>query len=68
MDAIVAPQCPRCGGELLAIAWGYPDDETLEAGMRGELHIGGCVLPASTPPAWHCPACKQHIADEDLDE
>lgn len=63
MNAIVAPQCPRCGGELLPIVWGMPDQDTWEAGERGELYIGGCIVPADPWPRRACNACHYETTD-----
>ena len=48
--------CPDCGGRLIPIMWGYPRPEMLEMANRGEVFLGGCVLPMSIPN-YHCTVC-----------
>ena len=43
------------------IAYGYPDEELFAAGDRGEVFIGGCVIPEGPVPQWHCTSCDRHV-------
>lgn len=53
--------CPHCGGTMRPIAYGYPDEELFAAGDRGEVFIGGCVIPEGPVPQWHCTSCDRHV-------
>ena len=68
MSGIVAAQCPRCDGELLPILWGMPTLEDWEAGQRGEVYIGGCIVPDAPWPRWTCAACGIRITDDGAEE
>ena len=49
--------CAWCGTDVLVpIVYGYPDDELFEAGERGEVEIGGCIVEedAPTDACHHC--------------
>jgi Ca-activated chloride channel family protein len=46
-----AQACPRCGAELLPIAWGMPASDPGPG-----VIVGGCVLPPE-PQSHGCPAC-----------
>ena len=58
--------CPHCGTDMRPIVWGYPlmDEPLLEAHERGDVFLGGCVIPEGPIPQWHCPGCGRdvHIA------
>ena len=57
MSSEIRPECPSCGSTKVAeIVFGYPTEETLEAGTRGELVLGGCIV-SEIDPEWHCTAC-----------
>jgi hypothetical protein len=47
------PNCPVCGknDEVVPIAYGYPGMEMMEASMREEIKLGGCVLGGEH---WFC--------------
>ena len=55
--------CPHCGGTMGPIAWGYPmmDEPLLRAHERGEVFLGGCVIPEGPIPQWHCPNCGRDV-------
>lgn len=71
MDADAIPEepwgttrtCPHCAGTMRPIAWGYPlmDEPLLEAHNRGEVFLGGCVIPEGPVPQWHCTACGRDV-------
>jgi hypothetical protein len=48
--------CPACGGRAIPILYGMPSPHSgmMEAAERGEIAIGGCVIP-ERPPAFTCP-------------
>ena len=48
--------CSECGGELIPIVWGYPNDELLRKAARGEVYLGGCDLPIYRAD-YHCKSC-----------
>lgn len=55
--------CPACGGGTIPLEYGYPDEELFAAGERGEVAIGGCVVP---PPSQEvgevCRECGREYA------
>lgn len=53
--------CPRCGTDMVPIAWGFPDADLFEAGDRGEVFIGGCCIPTWEVPQWFCRRCDRHV-------
>lgn len=59
--------CPDCGGRLIPILWGYPGPEMLEKANRGEVFLGGCVLPMNNPD-YHCTGCGHefHLGHEGI--
>lgn len=52
--------CPDCGGELIPIVWGYPNPEMFQKAERGEIFLGGCVLPPNNPN-YHCKNCDNEF-------
>lgn len=57
--------CERCGEAMLAIAYGYPGPGMMEAGERGEIALGGCVV-YDEAPRWRCPACDHTSGQLDV--
>ena len=53
--------CPHCTGTMLPIAYGLPDGELFEAAERGEVSLGGCVIPEGPIPQWHCTRCGRDV-------
>ena len=49
------PRCPRCGRPGVPIVYGLPGPELMEAAERGEVALGGCVIP-DAPPSHECEA------------
>lgn len=49
--------CPDCGGELIPIVYGFPSPEIMEKAERGEVSLGGCVLPGFGN--YHCKSCNE---------
>jgi hypothetical protein len=50
--------CARCGRRVRKrVVYGYPEPETLERARRGEIVLGGCVLPAGPIENWVCDTC-----------
>lgn len=39
--------CPDCGAEMRPVVYGYPSVELIEQAERGEVILGGCVIPAA---------------------
>lgn len=49
--------CPKCGsGTVLPIIYGYPDGEAVEAELKAEIKLGGCVIEEDNPD-YHCSEC-----------
>ena len=36
--------CPKCGGKLIPVLYGYPSPDALKRVARGEIALGGCNL------------------------
>lgn len=52
------PDCPACDSkEVVAIMFGYPSPEMLEAADSGEIALGGCCVDVDDPD-WHCNDCE----------
>lgn len=49
-------KCPHCGGKIIDIVYGEPDDKTCEMEKRGEIALGGCCI-TSESPFWQCSSC-----------
>ena len=43
-DSKTDERCPDCGGPVLPVLYGMPDDEGMAASVRGELILGGCTV------------------------
>ena len=55
-----APVCPRCGHAMVPLVYGLPGPDLFDAAQRGEVVLGGCVLPMSRDDEdsdWACPVC-----------
>lgn len=51
--------CAHCGRRVSKlVVYGYPEPETLERARRGEVVLGGCVLPAEPITNWVCDLCR----------
>lgn len=59
MNSTRSRKCPECGGRLIRVVYGFPDDELAEAARRGEVALGGCCPPAPGIPsrAARCSDC-----------
>lgn len=51
----VSQVCDHCGRAVVPIAYGMPGDETIRAVERGEIVLGGCMLPVGAGPSHQCP-------------
>lgn len=49
-------RCPRCNGETVPIAYGFPGAGMFEAAERGEILLGGCVIFEGQPTS-RCSEC-----------
>lgn len=55
-----AKVCPQCGKSeaVIPIVWGGPAPGDAEKVRRGEIRMGGCVLPENGPvPLCYCKSC-----------
>jgi hypothetical protein len=52
--------CPRCEGDLLPIAYGYPGPEMMAAAERGEIVLGGCIV-SERDPKFQCKHCRRRF-------
>ena len=50
----------QCGGKVAPIIYGYPNAALAEAADRGEVALGGCVLPFPDDDLrWRCVSCSR---------
>ncbi len=56
-------KCIQCGRRVPFVL-GYPSPELLEQAERGEVVLGGCLIPNSPPRDWVCPSCDADPTDE----
>ena len=60
-----ATHCPRCGSEdVVPILYGMPTEEAVEASVRGEIALGGCVVFPDAPQN-HCRNCGHEWREDD---
>ena len=58
MTATTLPPCPNCGStDAVEISYGLPTHEAGEAGQRGEIVLGGCLVGPESPD-FECRSCK----------
>jgi hypothetical protein len=54
----VPDRCPKCGGSaVVPILYGLPGPKAFEAAERGEVVLGGCLIPEPPLPRWACRGC-----------
>lgn len=41
---LTSKTCPKCGGKVVEIIYGYPTEEAFEASKRGKVILGGCCI------------------------
>lgn len=51
-----ASPCPVCGCPMVPIAYGYPGPDMFDAADRGDIVLGGCMVPEGAPVE-RCVAC-----------
>ena len=54
--------CPLCGGKIVDIIYGEPNQELYEQSLRNEVILGGCCVVVDetgnmTNPEWGCVKC-----------
>ena len=60
-------KCPYCGGKLLPIVYGEPDEETFNRHERGEIVLGGCCVNELSPEK-ECAQCGFQFLEVDEKE
>lgn len=60
-------KCPYCGGKLLPIVYGEPDEETFDRHGRGEIVLGGCCVNELSPEK-ECAQCGFQFQEVDEKE
>ena len=55
------PPCPRCASACIPIVYGLPGSELIEAAIRGEVRLGGCIIEGEDPQ-WACTVCEVEFA------
>ena len=58
--------CRECGQPGVAIAYGYPSAELVEAADAGRVVLGGCVVYEDMP-MWSCAAGHRWRDESTLD-
>ncbi len=58
MNFQTTKKCPKCDRPLISILYGEPTYEAFEASERGEIILGGCLMPGDDGPHYHCDKCK----------
>jgi hypothetical protein len=55
-----AVRCPSCGesNSVIPIAYGMPDQESMEKSERGEILLGGCLITICQPTHF-CKSCDE---------
>jgi DNA-directed RNA polymerase subunit RPC12/RpoP len=68
LGTLTETRCPRCGvvATMVPIVFGYPSPEMARAADRGEVALGGCVIPGEDP-THVCTACSQEVIVDDSD-
>lgn len=56
--------CPKCGGNIVDIIYGEPNQELNEQSLRNDVVLGGCCLIVDetgnmTNPEWGCVKCDR---------
>ena len=51
-------KCPKCGGKVVPIVWGYPTAEIMLKAARKEVYLGGCLVTGDRDPQWGCVECE----------
>ena len=54
-------QCPTCGAPTTPLVYGYPGVDLWEASERGEVVLGGCLVPGDRPTR-RCTSCGDSSA------
>ena len=57
----MAVLCPRCGGKLIGICYGYPTYKAFEKAEQGKVFIGGCMIK---PYVHHCNHCGVNWSED----
>lgn len=53
--------CPNCNSDkVVCVVYGYPSSELMEAAMKGEVVLGGCIV-ADDNPSHKCLNCSSLI-------
>ena len=58
--------CPQCGGNIVDIIYGEPNQELYEQSLRNEVILGGCCVVVDetgnmTNPEWGCVKCGRQF-------
>lgn len=56
MNSTQERNCPECGGRLIWVVYGYPNNALAAAARRGEVALGGCCVPAAGE-RWRAAQC-----------
>ncbi len=58
--------CPKCGGKIVEIRYGYPTEKLFNAAVRGEVILGGCCVVRNEngnliDPQYGCVDCGERF-------
>jgi hypothetical protein len=58
--------CPHCkSDDVIEIVYGLPAEVTVESALRGEIHLGGCVIEEDSPNLY-CKSCDHNWFDKSI--
>lgn len=60
----VGDTCPYCGGKVLPIVYGEPDNELFDKAANGEVILGGCIV-TELDPQKECAECGFRFLEVD---
>lgn len=55
-------KCPNCGGRIIPILYGEPNEEGGALIYAGEMILGGCIV-SGNDPQWGCTDCNTEYLD-----
>ena len=53
-------KCPKCGGKVVPILYGEPNELAEQEFLKGNIVFGGCCIEENDPD-WECLGCEQQF-------
>ena len=53
-------KCPKCGGKVVPILYGEPNELAEQEFLKGNIVFGGCCIEDNDPD-WECLGCEQQF-------